>query len=427
MAPSSIHHPRSVPFAPQDMPMNRFMTSSRIGGLHLERPPSTPIVATGKPRKRSLSMEDAADASKQQLDDLSDPPSKKSRAESSSGDALEIMAAVAMAELGSEPHRVPTTDKEDQAAERTQLSKQNLDKPCVDGKRKLADCKEQEADAVVVSPPMSQIELQDKKRCRSDDIESPVRTLESRNPSPVAVEGTPGQPQTNKTHQPIKSTPKEEKATILSHDCLRPEDDDDQSPSTSTPLQLQYRSSYPSYMMIHSQDHAGPSTISPTYGDHSIDPSYSVDSTMHRMSFPSTTHGHFGPRVPPPPFRHFNNGPIAWTPSFNSVRRHGSHGTFPQANGLPKSLSFRKICSKCGLTRAEHSNAGFGSKCPLTVCGRCGAHAEAHAKAKCSMGINCELSVEQGAVPGSSEKYEKKIRDIVARADLQKSLQQADY
>mmetsp|Transcript_547 Transcript_547/g.1400 ORF Transcript_547/g.1400 Transcript_547/m.1400 type:complete len:800 (-) Transcript_547:483-2882(-) len=430
MAPSSIHDQRSVPFAPQDMQMNRFMTLPHVGGPHFERTPSTPIVATSKPHKRSSCMENVSSTSKEQLDNSSDSPSKtvtpKPRAESSSEDALAIMAAVAMAELGSKSRCVSTTDKKEPTAESAEQSKQDPAKPCVDGKRKTVDCEEQEANAVVISPPMSQIELQDKKRRRSDDLESPVRTLESRNPSPVAVEGTPGQQQTNKVHQQIKSTSMEKDATILSRECLQPEDDDAQSPSTSTSLQLQYRSSYPSYMMIHSQGHPGPSTISPTHGDHVIDHRFSMDSTMPRMSYPSTTHGHFGPRVPPPPFRHFHNGPMAWTSSLNSVGRKRSHGTVPQANGLPKSLSFRKICSKCGKTRAEHGDAGFGNKCPLTLCGRCGAGAEAHAKAKCAMGIRCELSVDQGAVPGSSEKYEKKIRDIAARADLQKSLQQAD-
>jgi hypothetical protein len=38
------------------------------------------------------------------------------------------------------------------------------------------------------------------------------------------------------------------------------------------------------------------------------------------------------------------------------------------------------------------------------------------------MGILCQLTVEQGAIPGAGSAYERKIRDLAARADLQRFL-----
>ena len=40
------------------------------------------------------------------------------------------------------------------------------------------------------------------------------------------------------------------------------------------------------------------------------------------------------------------------------------------------------------------------------------------------MGILCSLTVTQGAVPGATAAYERKIRELAARADLQKALQE---
>jgi hypothetical protein len=47
-----------------------------------------------------------------------------------------------------------------------------------------------------------------------------------------------------------------------------------------------------------------------------------------------------------------------------------------------------------------------------------------HLKAGSPMGILCGLTVEEGATPGSSAIYKRKIRDLAARAELQKSLQE---
>jgi hypothetical protein len=91
---------------------------------------------------------------------------------------------------------------------------------------------------------------------------------------------------------------------------------------------------------------------------------------------------------------------------------------------LPRSLSFRKICSKCGKTRAEHGELGFGNKCPYEDCGKCGASIKCHTAIGISMGITCTLTTAQGAVPGSADLYYRKIQNLAERAELQRNLQQ---
>jgi hypothetical protein len=91
-------------------------------------------------------------------------------------------------------------------------------------------------------------------------------------------------------------------------------------------------------------------------------------------------------------------------------------------NTLPKSLSFRKICSKCGKTRSEHGELGFGNKCVYQDCGRCGAGIHMHMKAGVPMGFSCTLKVEDGAIPCMSDMYDKKIRDLAAMATLKKEV-----
>jgi hypothetical protein len=93
-----------------------------------------------------------------------------------------------------------------------------------------------------------------------------------------------------------------------------------------------------------------------------------------------------------------------------------------RVSGLPKSLSFRKICSKCGRTRAEHGELGFGNKCTFSDCGKCGASCLQHSLHSTKMGILCTMTVEQGATPGASEAYDRKIRALAARAEIQKTL-----
>jgi len=88
---------------------------------------------------------------------------------------------------------------------------------------------------------------------------------------------------------------------------------------------------------------------------------------------------------------------------------------------LPKSLSFRKICSKCGKTRSEHGELGFGNKCVYQDCGRCGAGIQMHVKSGISMGFFCTLDVKDGASPGRIKMYKSKIEELATIAELKKS------
>lgn len=149
---------------------------------------------------------------------------------------------------------------------------------------------------------------------------------------------------------------------------------------------------------------------------------------------------HISSQHPPPPLRHHHpyHHPAAAMPPhpMRYAPRRTFHSYYPsppqpratsyedviKSSGLPKALSFRKICSKCGKTRGEHGELGFGNKCVFQDCGKCGAGVQMHTKAGSSMGILCRLTVDEGATPGAASTYERKIRELAARAELQKTL-----
>jgi hypothetical protein len=139
-------------------------------------------------------------------------------------------------------------------------------------------------------------------------------------------------------------------------------------------------------------------------------------------------------RSSPPPYNRSSPPPHAMrmykhngvTPSPYQQSQNGGGGSYEEtvrSSGLPKSLSFRKICSKCGKTRGEHGELGFGNKCVYQECGKCGAGQHMHERAGQPMGVLCCLTVEDGATPTASAVYERKIRELAARADLQRELQ----
>ena len=107
----------------------------------------------------------------------------------------------------------------------------------------------------------------------------------------------------------------------------------------------------------------------------------------------------------------------------NKTAGANSYEEIVRSCGLPKSLSFRKICSKCGKTRSEHGELGFGNKCVFQECGKCQAGVHVHRKAGQPMGILCQLTVLEGAKPGAVSSYERKIRELAARAEVQKEIQ----
>ena len=73
-------------------------------------------------------------------------------------------------------------------------------------------------------------------------------------------------------------------------------------------------------------------------------------------------------------------------------------------------------------TRGEHGELGFGNKCVFQDCGRCGAGIQIHVKANVPMGFLCTLTVKEGATPGASEIYLKKINALAVAAALKKKL-----
>jgi len=152
----------------------------------------------------------------------------------------------------------------------------------------------------------------------------------------------------------------------------------------------------------------------------------------------SRDHSPVGMMPPPPPPPHMQHGypygnrlppytqAVAMTvpPPKIGTRVSPTYEETTRNSGLPKSLSFRKICSKCGKTRGEHGELGFGNKCVYQDCGRCGAGVQMHAKNQIPMGILCTLTEEQGATPGASDAYDRKIRELAFRAEVQRGLQQ---
>uniref|UniRef100_A0A7S1BH56 CRC domain-containing protein n=1 Tax=Corethron hystrix TaxID=216773 RepID=A0A7S1BH56_9STRA len=129
------------------------------------------------------------------------------------------------------------------------------------------------------------------------------------------------------------------------------------------------------------------------------------------------------PQMPPPqphlasPCR-FHSQPIPSPENHSSPQR-----IFLHAKPLPKHLSYRKICSKCGRTRGQHAELGFGNKCPFQDCAKCGAGIHVHEKYGMQMGFLCSLTVEQGAVPGAAEAYKRTLNNIVYEAEKRMSYQ----
>ena len=93
-------------------------------------------------------------------------------------------------------------------------------------------------------------------------------------------------------------------------------------------------------------------------------------------------------------------------------------------NRLPKSLTFRKICSNCGKARSDHGELGFGNKCIFKECGKCGAGVQCHERAGVRMGFYCSLTEKDSSLvkPGMAAKYNKFINDLAAMAKLKKDL-----
>lgn len=169
--------------------------------------------------------------------------------------------------------------------------------------------------------------------------------------------------------------------------------------------QTQYRSvvlsGWPGIKRMKSRNLSAGCVITPQSRQHTMNHAVGRDSSRYPQLQKSAS---------PPPY-HLQ--PQKLFPTYEDVVK---------SSGLPKALSFRKICSRCGRARGEHSELGFGNKCVFNDCGKCHAGIQMHKQYGCPMGILCCLSVKEGATPGQAFKYERKIRDLAARAKLLKSL-----
>eukprot|EP00934_Nitzschia_sp_Nitz4_P004160 Nitzschia sp. Nitz4//scaffold167_size49223//19404//21510//NITZ4_007033-RA/size49223-augustus-gene-0.2-mRNA-1//-1//CDS//3329538269//4150//frame0 len=322
-------------------------------------PPSTPAVpASLASSPRSVSVEEAP-PSKTAV--TPDTEAKQAGEGNDKEDRMAIMAAVAMTELFSTK----------ESSGRVSLSSAPV-------KTDTAESDSQEA--ATATPPKRKLEDQHNvieqspstetppaKKARSVDVSpsaGPIPAAESRNPSPVSVM-TPQQPVVHRQY------------------------------------------SHPPY--IH-QPRPPPSAV------HRGMPRHPVPPYSHHRPYPSTYYS--TPPPPPPHSRYAGHHPTRPVPRAYPT----SYEEVTKSSGLPKSLSFRKICSKCGKTRGEHGELGFGNKCVFEECGKCGAGIQMHRKVNCPMGILCRLTVEEGATPGAALAYERKIRELAARAELQKTL-----
>lgn len=131
-------------------------------------------------------------------------------------------------------------------------------------------------------------------------------------------------------------------------------------------------------------------------------------------------------------YYHWNTPSNNEQTTLKSIHNQSTYVTIPKrpvitdsakAGKLPKGLTFRKVCSNCGRQRAEHGEFGFGNKCALTTCGKCGADAQCHQRKKVPMGVMCTLIESDGAIAGHSVKYDAMIADLAARAEIRASQQ----
>mmetsp|Transcript_22067 Transcript_22067/g.46404 ORF Transcript_22067/g.46404 Transcript_22067/m.46404 type:complete len:623 (+) Transcript_22067:1-1869(+) len=339
-------------------------------------------------------------------------------------DRLAIMAAVAMTQLqsGNSAFSLRVSGMDDDKGER------------VTNRLKTENCLEFVTDtksmhkAPAISPDSNDgaDTLRTVKRPRTSPIEgeeSPVRKLESRDPSPVPAVKSTGMALA--AHDSYGSVLSAMSAPPSSHNA-----NTNTNTSASANTSYHHRLHHPHHQPV---GYRPPLTFH-NYGGVPPHPSY----PQHRQhSYPSPAHK---AGLPPPPYYNPYASPSApprLYPSSQHQYQHQHHRPVGppcghiqsykdviKVSGLPKSLSFRKICSKCGRTRGEHGELGFGNKCTFTDCGKCGAACHLHTRAnpKTQMGILCRLTVEEGAIPGAAEDYDRKIQTLAARAELQKTL-----
>lgn len=118
-----------------------------------------------------------------------------------------------------------------------------------------------------------------------------------------------------------------------------------------------------------------------------------------------------------------SNPPLNFSQNRTILEHLQSYTETVRASGLPNSLSFRKICSKCGRPRSEHGDLGFGNKCTFRTCGKCRASSKLHKNGP--MGILCSLTVSQGGIPGAAKEYDCMINELALKARFQNRKQKS--
>ena len=357
-------------------------------------------------------------------------------------DRLAMMAAVAMTELFSGVTPSPPKDiKESREPSATptseltaSLAKTELDKPTTASKARSAamSCEN-------TSPNMDKIDGDDRKRKLLE--EQPPLPKKSKQPA------SPRTPEDDEVRQAVCSS-----QSFASVESRNP------SPGVSyrsygngssyhhhrpPPPSHQHHSNGYHWVATAPTPHSYGVPPAPPQSHRMVDPRFNRDAPFRTSPPPPPPPMSYGVRasppqqpLPPPPqqqqhYYHHLHHQVSMAPSTQQpqpqLQRTTSSASYEEvmhaASGLPKSLSFRKICSRCGKTRGEHGELGFGNKCLYQDCGKCGADQRWHEAANQSMGISCQLSVAQGAIPGAALAYERKIRDLATRAELQRSLQ----
>lgn len=348
---------------------------------------------------------------------------KEETEENNQGDAMAIMAAVAMAQLSGKETPTVAESPTPSARKLTHVSPMSVST--------TTEVKVDEANSKRKTE--SHARLPFKKR-RTSAVEEEIKDIKSENKSMVEESRNPSP--------------------------IMPERGEEPKASSGPPRRVSPTPNHPSYYSSYNAEtpHHGKRQISPyqhyshdsppSYGRHYQDRSYTIPRGVPPP--PPSHHYHYGhghsrsPHYPPPPYgthsRHHyyhtrspeSRGRIPESPPKEYERRsHSSTASSPmvplydeliRTSGLPKSLSFRKICSRCGKTRGEHGELGFGNKCVFQECGKCGAGAHVHEKAGQPMGVLCQLTVEEGAKTGAASAYERRIKELAARADLQKEI-----
>ena len=298
-------------------------------------------------------------------------PDKNDVEEEKSQERMAIMAALAMTELGSGKAETMTIQEEVQDRVSTENMQSNH-------KKRFFDFVE----------PTYDVPQQKIRRRLSDSSDNHFST--SHNDHLVCESRSPTLSTPSKD---ILSSPTQVHKISPNNSVTTPHRSGDTSPVAIAPptLRYDYSSSY-SHPRYHRSDHHVILHSPPSYRQYFS--GRTMDSPDGKIMIPEATSSDYQSRFSGPP-------------------RNSS-------TGLPKALSFRKICSKCGKTRGEHGELGFGNKCVYQDCGRCGAGIQMHVKSGIPMGFFCTLTVENGATPGASENYEKKIKELAIMAELKK-------